>query len=276
MEPSGGEVLINGQSNRDLPAHDLRRKIGYVIQNIGLFPHLTVEENIATVPRLLGWSKDRIQARVEELLAMVAMPYAQFAQRKPKALSGGQKQRIGLARALAADPPIVLLDEPFGALDPLTRHELRKEFRALQKRLNKTMVIVTHSIEESFELADRICLMDKGAQQQWGTPRELLFKPKSEFIKAFLNANRLRLEMMLLRTSELYDRLAPRPVSDMRKLSPIDGSDKLTVVLDNAELQPNTLLRLECADKPPIATTKADLVAAFAAMKQAMAKPEMP
>ncbi len=161
VEPTAGEVLVEGRSTRDWDPIALRRHIGYVIQETGLFPHYTVEQNISLVPRLENWTADRIRARARELLALVGLDAAQFLRRYPHELSGGQRQRIGVARALAADPPILLMDEPFGALDPLTRVELRREFLALQQRLKKTVVIVTHDTSEALLLGTRIGLMEE-------------------------------------------------------------------------------------------------------------------
>lgn len=174
LEPSQGEVRVGGKRTLDWDPIRLRRQIGYVIQEVGLFPHLTVEQNVGTVPRLEGWDPERIRARARELLEMVGLDPALFAARYPRELSGGQRQRVGVARALAADPPILLLDEPFGALDPITRQEIQGEFRCLQKRLGKTMVFVTHDVREAFLLASRIGLLREGELVLLGEPRELL------------------------------------------------------------------------------------------------------
>lgn len=172
LEPSGGEILVEGKPSRDWDPIELRRRIGYVIQESGLFPHFTVERNIALVPRLKGWPEEKTRARVRELLDLVGLDADVFANRYPRELSGGQRQRIGVARALAADPPIVLMDEPFGALDPLTRAELQREFAALSKRLNKSIVFVTHDIREAFLLASRIGLFKDGKLVVLATPKE--------------------------------------------------------------------------------------------------------
>lgn len=174
--PTSGEVLVDGRATAAWNPIDLRRRIGYVIQETGLFPHFTVERNIAVVPRLLGWPPERIAERVNQLLALVGLPPKDFARRYPRELSGGQRQRVGVARALAADPPILLFDEPFGALDPVTRHELRREFHALARALGKTTLFVTHDIREALELGDRIGLLASGRLE------ELL--PASEFLQA--------------------------------------------------------------------------------------------
>jgi osmoprotectant transport system ATP-binding protein len=172
LTPTQGDVRVEGVSTRDWNPIQLRRQIGYVIQEIGLFPHFTVERNIGVVPSLQGWEPSRIQKRVYELLQVVGLEPDRFAQRYPHQLSGGQRQRIGVARALAADPPILLMDEPFGALDPITRVELQREFRDLQQRLRKTVVFVTHDIQEAFRLGSRIGLMQAGELVVLGTPEE--------------------------------------------------------------------------------------------------------
>ncbi|HXN72025.1 MAG TPA: ATP-binding cassette domain-containing protein [Candidatus Acidoferrales bacterium] len=162
LEPSDGEVLVEGKSTRSWDAIALRRHIGYVIQEIGLFPHYTIEQNVSLVPRLEGWPAERTRARVSELLDLVGLDAPRFAKRYPHQLSGGQRQRVGIARALSIDPPILLMDEPFGSVDPLTTGELLKEFQQLQRRLQKTIVIVTHDVDESLMLAARIALLDAG------------------------------------------------------------------------------------------------------------------
>ncbi|MGH9712335.1 MAG: ATP-binding cassette domain-containing protein [Candidatus Acidiferrales bacterium] len=174
LEPSHGEVLVEGRSTIAWDAIALRRHIGYVIQETGLFPHYTVEQNISLVPRLERWPEDRIAARVKELLEMVGLEPGKFAKRYPHELSGGQRQRVGVVRALAADPPILLMDEPFGALDPLTRGDVRREFHALERRLKKTVVIVTHDVGESLALGTRIGLVEAGKLAGIYAPKEFL------------------------------------------------------------------------------------------------------
>jgi osmoprotectant transport system ATP-binding protein len=174
IDPTKGEVRVDGKSTLEWDPIQLRRRIGYVIQEIGLFPHLSIEENIGVVPRLEGWDADKIQARSRALLTMVGLDPDRFAGRFPKELSGGQRQRIGVARALAADPPVMLLDEPFGALDPITRRDIQQEFRALQERLKKTMVFVTHDVREALLLANRVGLVKDGNMILLGPPSELL------------------------------------------------------------------------------------------------------
>jgi osmoprotectant transport system ATP-binding protein len=171
--PDRGEVLVEGRATREWNPYELRRRIGYVLQEIGLFPHMSVAENIGVVPRLLGWDAPRISARAAEMLALVGLPPQAYAARSPLELSGGQRQRVGVARALAADPPILLMDEPFGALDPVTRAELHREFRRIQAAVRKTVVIVTHDMAEAFALATRVGVLDDGVIAQLAEPRVL-------------------------------------------------------------------------------------------------------
>jgi osmoprotectant transport system ATP-binding protein len=180
LDPTSGRVEVEGKPTVEWDPIRLRRRIGYVIQEVGLFPHLTVEENIGVVPRLEGWEAARIRQRARELLAMVGLDADRFAARYPRELSGGQRQRVGVARALAADPPVILLDEPFGALDPITRREIQQEFNILQRELHKTMVFVTHDIAEAFALGNRIALLQDGALVLLGAPEELLRSDHAE------------------------------------------------------------------------------------------------
>ncbi|MGN7721622.1 ABC transporter ATP-binding protein [Chitinophaga sp. 22620] len=186
LEPDGGDVFFRGANTRDLKPELLRRQMGYVMQQTGLFPHYTVEENIAIVPKLEKWDKQRIHERTGALLAKLGLTRESHAHMFPHELSGGQQQRVGLARALAADPPVLLMDEPFGALDPVTRRRIRKEFAELDEFREKTIIMVTHDIQDAFALGDRICLMDKGKVVQLGTPEELRDRPANEFVSNFL------------------------------------------------------------------------------------------
>ncbi|MBV8251608.1 MAG: ATP-binding cassette domain-containing protein [Chitinophaga sp.] len=204
LEPSAGDIFVNGKNINAIPATDLRKGIGYVLQFHGLFPHYTVMENISTVPELLGWNKDKIKARCMELMEKLKLPPDTFAAEYPAALSGGQQQRVGLARALAADPPVLLMDEPFGALDPLTRTTVRKEFKSLDELHTKTVVLVTHDIEEAVELGDRICLMNEGRIQQLGAPADLLFQPANDFVRHFFDGQRLHLELSTLKIKDIW------------------------------------------------------------------------
>ena len=186
VEPDGGTIHIDGTDIQKQPAPELRRRIGYVIQDGGLFPHYTVAEAIATVPKLLNWTPDVIRQRSRELLDKLQLP-ASSLNRYPSELSGGQRQRVGLARALAARPPVVLMDEPFGALDPFTRRHVRRELFGLTELSETTVVLVTHDVSEALELADRIALMDKGRLVQIGTPDELIKRPANDFVRDFLD-----------------------------------------------------------------------------------------
>jgi osmoprotectant transport system ATP-binding protein len=186
LEPTSGRVVIDGEDSATLDPVALRRRIGYVVQEAGLFPHLTAAANAAVVPDLLGWPAERQRQRVHELFALLGLDPAQMATRFPSQLSGGQRQRVGLARALAADPSILLMDEPFGALDPLIRARLQDEFRDLQARLAKTVVIVTHDVDEAFRLADAVAVLDAGRVVQIGTPAEIRRAPASPFVAAFV------------------------------------------------------------------------------------------
>ncbi|RJF69009.1 ABC transporter ATP-binding protein [Deinococcus cavernae] len=186
IEPTSGQVLLGGQDTRNLRPEVLRRGIGYVIQQIGLFPHLSVAQNVATVPDLLGKDRRATARRVDELLQLVGLDPATFREKRPAQLSGGQAQRVGVARALAADPPVLLMDEPFGALDPIGREALQTAFRQIQRQLGKTVVMVTHDIDEALRLADHIALMNAGQLEQFGSPDDLVFRPASAFVSQFL------------------------------------------------------------------------------------------
>jgi osmoprotectant transport system ATP-binding protein len=190
LEPSAGRVLIRGRDVRSFRPELLRRQIGYVIQSIGLFPHMTVTENIGVVPRLLSWPRDKIRARCGELLELVGLDPARYGGKLPFELSGGEAQRIGVARALAADPPILLMDEPFGAVDPLNRELLQSEFARIQQRLKKTVLFVTHDLDEAIRLADRIALMKNGRLAQLDTPEDLLARPADGFVRSFVGSDR--------------------------------------------------------------------------------------
>lgn len=188
IDPDEGTVYLNGNDTKTMDPVKLRRKIGYVIQQIGLFPHMTVKENIGLIPNLEKWKEEDISNRIDELLTLVALPPDLFRSRYPNQLSGGQQQRVGLARALVMDPPLLLMDEPFGALDPLLRMQLQNEFLSIKRKLDKTIVFVTHDIEESFILADRIGVMHGGKMLQIGTPSELLFEPANDIVSKIIGA----------------------------------------------------------------------------------------
>ncbi|AEX99833.1 ABC transporter [Oceanimonas sp. GK1] len=200
IEPSAGEILINGQNVTTLPAEQLRRRIGYAIQGVGLFPHQTIARNIATVPRLLGWSRADIDARVIELLNLFRLDATTFAGKYPHQLSGGEQQRVGVARALAAHPELLLMDEPFGALDPLTREHLQDELLHIQQLLGITIIMVTHDLEEAIKLADVIAVMDKGEILQMDSPEALLRHPKPGFVQSLVGGQDRALRLLATQT----------------------------------------------------------------------------
>jgi len=200
VEPTSGAIRIEGQDTRSLPAHLLRRKIGYAIQGHGLFPHRTVAQNIATVPVLLGWDRARIKRRVEELLTLFQLDPAVFGPRYPSGLSGGQQQRVGVARALAAEPAVLLMDEPFGALDPVIRAKAQEDLRAIQRRFGTTIIMVTHDMEEAVHLGDRIAVMDAGRLLQYAEPAEILTAPATSFVESLLGVGDRPFRLLSLAT----------------------------------------------------------------------------
>lgn len=213
LEPDAGRISIQNKDIGAEPGHVLRRRLGYVIQHIGLFPHRTVAQNIATVPRLLGWADARIRERTEQLLERMGLPYAQFAHKYPEQLSGGQQQRVGIARALAAAPPILLMDEPFGALDNITRRQLRNDFMQLEELRDKTLIIVTHDTAEAFEMGDYVGLMEGGRLQQFDRPAALLFTPANAAVQRFLAAQQFELSLLVVTLADLTAHL-PRSTAD--------------------------------------------------------------
>ncbi len=215
---TGGDILLGGRSVLERDPTELRREIGYVIQQVGLFPHHTVQDNIATVPRLLGWSRERIEARVREMLELISLDPAEVAGRYPHQLSGGQRQRIGVARALAADPPLLLMDEPFGAIDPINRASLQEGFLALQRQVRKTVVFVTHDIDEAIKLGDRIAILrEGGVLAQYAPPAEILDHPADDFVAEFVGADRAlkRLGLATLAELELPPLNGDHPAGDV-------------------------------------------------------------
>ncbi len=204
IEPSQGQILIDGESNTEMSGTKLRRKIGYAIQQIGLFPHRTISENIGTVPGLLDWDKRRTKERVDELLDLVGLEPDDYRNRYPAELSGGQQQRVGVARAMAADPPIMLMDEPFGAVDPITRTRLQEEFLRIQEDIKKTIVFVTHDIDEAIKMGDKIAILKQGGVlAQFDTPENILSNPDSEFVSSFVGADRVLKRLSLLRVQDM-------------------------------------------------------------------------
>ncbi len=231
IELTSGEIRLGGTSIHDRQPNELRREIGYVIQQIGLFPHQTVAENIATVPRLLGWEKARTQTRVHELLTLIGMDPEEVGARYPAQLSGGQRQRVGVARALAADPPLMLMDEPFGAIDPINRVRLQDEFLRLQGQVRKTIVFVTHDIDEAIKMGDRIAILREGGKlAQYDTPERILTAPADEFVAEFVGADRA-LKRLGLSTLAEVELLAPRDGSSNGLTLDMTVRDALSMVL---------------------------------------------
>ena len=238
IEPSSGKIVINGEDVTKMDGDTLRRRIGYVIQAGGLFPHMTVAANIAIVPKMLGWNKEKISARVDELLELVSLDPAIYRDRYPKELSGGQQQRVGVARALAADPPVLLMDEPFGAVDPITRQRLQDELLNIQAEVQKTIVMVTHDFDEAVKLGNWIAVFDEGAQLvQYDSPERILANPANEFVENFIGSGAGLKQLTLTRVNEvdLMDAITALPgelASDV--LSRLQGSgQQQAVVLDS-------------------------------------------
>ena len=237
IEPTSGSIVVAGKNINDVPAHELRRGIGYVIQQIGLFPHRTIRQNITTVPALLGWDKTRISDRVDELAEIVDIDTGML-DRYPSELSGGQRQRIGVARALAADPPVLLMDEPFGAVDPIVRARLQESLLTIQEQLHKTIVLVTHDIDEAILLGDRVAILNVGGHlEQYDAPAEILRTPASAFVADFLGTDRgiKRLSLIPIRDIELdrgpvVDRHADR--SEVERVMALYGVDWIAVGSD--------------------------------------------
>ncbi len=263
VEPTAGRITLDGEDIRQLEPTELRRRIGYVIQQVGLFPHMTVAQNIAVVPELLGWSRERIQARVRELLELTALPAEEFCSRYPAQLSGGQQQRVGVARALASDPKVVLMDEPFGAIDAITRATLQDELLRLQRKLRKTVLFVTHDVEEALRLADRIVVMREGRIVQYDTPFAILTRPADAFVSHLVGAEDMVRQLGLIRVEAVMISQIAITSDDMRDAFPtiaIDadlrqalslllrsGASLLTVVADGKPVGQLTLERIGAA-----------------------------
>ncbi|HET9223791.1 MAG TPA: ABC transporter ATP-binding protein [Roseiflexaceae bacterium] len=224
-EPDSGRILVGGVDARELPVTDLRRRIGYVIQQVGLFPHMRIEQNIAVVPQLLGWTQPRIDARIDELIDLVGLP-REYRKRYPRQLSGGEQQRIGLARALAADPSIMLMDEPFGAIDAITRARLQDELLAIQRQLHKTILFVTHDVEEALRLADRIIVMRAGTIVQYDTPLQIITQPRDAFVRDLVGAEDVMRGLSLVRVGTVLEARSPseRAAIDDTTTSERDGA----------------------------------------------------
>ncbi len=239
IEPTSGRMFIDGEDVTEVNPSELRRKIGYVIQQVGLFPHRTIAENIATVPQLLGWSKDKISARVDELLELVSMDPETYRDRYPKELSGGQAQRIGVARALAADPDVLLMDEPFGAIDPITRDRLQNEFLRLQQEVKKTIVFVTHDIDEAIKMGNRIAILREGSEiAQLDTPEAILAHPADEFVESFLGSGAILKGLTLKKVSDIELHQVPTLTSPVLREEALktlqDSPDQVALLLDGS------------------------------------------
>ncbi|MGH8422020.1 MAG: ABC transporter ATP-binding protein, partial [Pseudomonas fluorescens] len=210
ITPTSGTIRIGGRDTSELDSVTLKRSIGYVIQQVGLFPNMTVEENICVVPNLLGWDKTKSRKRAAELLEVVALDPSKFLKRYPCELSGGQQQRVGVARALAADPPVMLMDEPFGAIDPINREVIQDEFMRIQRLVNKTVLFVSHDIDEAVKMADCVALFHNGKIQQFGSSDDLLARPNSEFVANFMGGDRIMKRLRLLRAADVASKVPPR------------------------------------------------------------------
>jgi osmoprotectant transport system ATP-binding protein len=265
VEPTSGRILLGGDDVTKIDRVQLRRRIGYVIQQVGLFPHQTVADNVATVPQLLGWDKKRIRSRVGELLELVGLEPDRHAKRYPHELSGGQRQRVGVARALAADPPVLLMDEPFGAVDPVARDRLQNEFLRLQEQVRKTILFVTHDIDEAIRLGDRIAVMrDGGYSEQYAEPSVLLSEPATDFVADFVGSERTlrRLSVLHVRPDGLTE--WPRGTGNSAAFDAAD-TDWLLVGDGPWQWQPRTAGKPVPAATVEVGVTLADALSAYLA-----------
>ena len=253
IEPSSGSIYLNGEDVTTMNPSLLRRKIGYVIQQVGLFPHRTIAENIATVPKLLNWDKDKISARVDELLDLVGMDPEVYRDRYPKELSGGQAQRVGVARALAADPDVLLMDEPFGAIDPITRDRLQNEFLRLQQDLKKTIVFVTHDIDEAIKMGNRIAILREQSEiAQLDTPEAILADPADEFVENFLGSGAILKSLTLMKIADTELHQVPvfkAPVMRDKAIETLQDSEDSTSILLDADDKPLRWLDLAALNR---------------------------
>ena len=247
IDPTEGKIIVNGEDVTKVDPVELRRHIGYVIQQVGLFPHMTIAQNIAAVPKLLGWTEAKITSRTEELLDLVGLDPSEMLKRYPRQLSGGQRQRIGVARALAADPPVLLMDEPFGAIDPIARTRLQDEFRQILQRVRKTVVLVTHDLDEAIRLGDRIAIMKSGKIVQYDTPDAVLSHPADAFVENFVGIDRAIKRLSLFTVNDAMNTTTPRtgastvaPTSSLRDalaLMVAANSDVLAVVDESGSVK---------------------------------------
>jgi len=240
IEPTSGNIYINGENIMNQNPVELRRSIGYVIQNVGLFPHMTIAENIATVPKEKKWDKERIDKRVDELLKLMELNPEIYGNRKPSDLSGGQKQRVGVARALAANPPVMLMDEPFGALDPITRSKLQNEFLRLQEKLRKTVIFVSHDIDEAIKMGDKIVVVRNGKIVQQGTPDDILSNPADEFVENLIGGNRSIKRLNLVTCNEImhntFSVKIDTPIAEAKSIMLENGLKSMALTGQNNKL----------------------------------------
>jgi len=267
IEPTSGQILIDGEDAAKRDVIDLRREIGYVIQQIGLFPHQTIGENVATVPRLLGWPKARLRERADELLALIGLEPVKYRDRYPSQLSGGERQRVGVARALAADPPIMLMDEPFGAVDPIVRERLQNEFLRLQEELAKTILFVTHDIDEAIKMGDLVAVLQVGGHlAQFAAPEEILANPASEFVARFVGADRGLKRLSLSRVAEL----------ELRRVVTSKVGDDAATARREAQADPFRYLLLVDDEHRPIGWIGEDEIPTNGALTESMAESMSP
>jgi osmoprotectant transport system ATP-binding protein len=252
IEPTEGRIIFEGQDVTHTNPDELRRRMGYVIQQVGLFPHMTIADNIAVVPRMLGWSKQQVAQRVDELLQTVDMDPTVYRRRYPKELSGGQQQRVGVARAMAADPPVLLMDEPFGALDPITRERLQNEFLRLQAEIQKTIVFVTHDIDEAIKIGDRIAILQQGSKiAQYDTPAQILADPANDFVESFIGSGASLKGMSLTRVADI------QLASDWPTASANDDHATVRRLLQSSDRE--SVLILDDSSRPARWVTESDL-----------------
>jgi len=249
VQPTSGKVFIDGEDTTDMDTQSLRRNIGYVIQQIGLFPNMTIEENITVVPKLLGWDKARYRERARELMAMIALEPDAFLKRYPNELSGGQQQRIGVARALAADPPVMLMDEPFGAIDPINRAVVQDEFLKMQQELKKTIMFVSHDIDEAIKMGDRIAVFREGKLVQYSEPDDLLAAPRNAFVESFLGEDRALKRLNLVKVNEIVS-------DEIGTVSPGDTLEQALARIDDFGYQ-NSILMVNDQRQPVGLITRA-------------------
>ncbi|HZE31191.1 MAG TPA: ABC transporter ATP-binding protein [Actinoallomurus sp.] len=259
VELTSGDIRIDGVSVREQEPTGLRRRIGYVIQQIGLFPHMTIEENVATVPQVLGWKRDRIRDRVRELLDLVGLPPGEYGGRYPAQLSGGQRQRVGIARALAADPPVMLMDEPFGALDPITRAHMQDEFLRLHEQVRKTTLFVSHDMDEAVKMGDRIAILRQGGHLvQYDSPARILTAPADDFVARFVGTDRGLKALTLRRLGDLP--LDPADAARDVEAAPLAAAETLHTALSALMASGSDRLPVADADGRVIGTVTLDLI----------------